>query len=151
MLFSECTIQVIYDPSTGKPIHQVVKLAKDPETGHIVHMITDLPDVADTNSTYQAVTHKDPVTGKVTKDIVQIAIDPESGETIEFPVDVPLGIFNLSFSVTFLSASSSCSRFYIFVFLLFRDLVKNALFYTFSPYFIRFRLILNVFIDFQNS
>lgn len=101
MLFSECTIQVIHDPSTGKPIHQVVKLAKDPETGHIVHMITDLPDVADTNSTYQAVTHKDPVTGKVTKDIVQITIDPESGETIEFPVDVPLGIFNLSFSVTF--------------------------------------------------
>ena len=93
MLFSECTIQVIHDPSTGKPIHQVVKLAKDPETGHIVHMITDLPDVADTNSTYQAVTHKDPVTGKVTKDIVQITIDPESGETIEFPVDVPLGIF----------------------------------------------------------
>lgn len=95
MLFSECTIQVIHDPSTGKPIHQVVKLAKDPETGHIVHMITDLPDVADTNSTYQAVTHKDPVTGKVTKDIVQITIDPESGETIEFPVDVPLGIFSI--------------------------------------------------------
>ena len=56
--------------------------------------------------------------------------------------------------VTFLSASSSCSRFYIFVFLFFfffRDLVKFALFYTFSPYFIRFRLISNVFIDFQNS
>ena len=120
MLFSECTIQVIHDPSTGKPIHQVVKLAKDPETGHIVHMITDLPDVADTNSTYQAVTHKDPVTGKVTKDIVQITIDPKSGETIEFPVDVPLGIFFQSINLHTDNVSFFSSFFFLSLCMLYR-------------------------------